>query len=294
MAADDRYLLLVNPSAGGGRKAGELLPQVQGALDQHGLAYRWVFTDDLEHGRREALGAAEAGETTLVMSGDGLIGQVGGALAGTGATMGLIPAGRGNDLARMLGVPSDPEGAVAIVAAGSTREIDVGEINGNRFLGIASCGFDSEANRIANEARLVRGNLVYAYAALRALLAWKPARFTVSWDGERQEFRGYTVAAANSRYYGGGMMAAPDALIDDGLLDVGVCRDVPKLRFLRGIGKIFEGEHREVLDVKEWRTPEATIEADRPFTVYADGDPVAQLPATVSLLPRALKVLVPA
>lgn len=294
MAAGDRYLLLVNPSAGGGRKAGELLPQVQGALDQHGLEYRWVFTDDLEHGCREARGAAEEGEIILVMSGDGLIGQVGGVLADTGATMGLIPAGRGNDLARMLGVPIDPEAAVAIVAAGATREIDVGEINGRRFLGIASCGFDSDANRIANEAKLVRGNLVYAYAALRALVAWKPATFALTSGGERREITGYTAAAANSRYYGGGMMAAPEALIDDGLLDVGVCGDVSKLRFLRGIAKIFDGEHREILEVQEWRTAEVTIEADRPFTVYADGDPIAELPATVSLLPRALRILVPA
>jgi YegS/Rv2252/BmrU family lipid kinase len=293
VAAGDRYLLLVNPSAGGGRRAGELLPQVQGALDQHGLEYRWVFTDDLEHGRREALGAAEAGEITLVMSGDGLVGQVGGALAETGATMGIIPGGRGNDLARMLDVPTDPEGAVAVVAGGMTREIDVGVINGKRFLGIASCGFDSDANRIANEARLVRGNLVYAYAALRALVAWKPATFTLTSDGERRQITGYTAAASNSRYYGGGMMAAPEALIDDGLLEVGVGGDVSKLRFLKGIAKIFEGEHEEVLAVQRWRTAEVMIEADRPFVVYADGDPIAELPAAVSLLPRALRMLVP-
>ena len=293
MAAGDRYLLLVNPSAGGGRRAGELLPQVQGALDQHGLEYRWVFTDDLEHGRREALGAAEEGEITLVMSGDGLVGQVGGVLAETGAAMGIIPGGHGNDLARMLEVPTDPEGAVAVVAGGVTREIDVGVINGKRFLGIASCGFDSDANRIANEARLVRGNLVYAYAALRALAAWKPATFTLTSDGERRQITGYTAAASNSRYYGGGMMAAPEALIDDGLLEVGVGGDVSKLRFLKGIAKIFDGEHEEVLAVQKWRTAEVTIKADRPFVVYADGDPIAELPATVSLLPRALRILVP-
>jgi diacylglycerol kinase family enzyme len=179
------------------------------------------------------------------------------------------------------------------VAAGATRDIDVGVIDGKRFLGIASCGFDSDANRIANEAKLVRGNLVYAYAAIRALVAWKPATFVLTSDGERREITGYTAAASNSRYYGGGMMAAPEALIDDGLLDVGVSGDVSKMRFLRGIAKIFEGEHEEVLAVQKWRTAEVRIEADRPFTVYADGDPIAELPATVHLLPRALRVLVP-
>ena len=100
--------------------------------------------------------------------------------------MGVIPGGRGNDFARVLGIPDDPAGAVAALAGGASREIDVGEVNGRRFLCIASCGFDSDANRIANEARFIRGSLVYAYAALRALVAWKPARFTITLDGERR------------------------------------------------------------------------------------------------------------
>jgi YegS/Rv2252/BmrU family lipid kinase len=293
VAAGDRYLLLVNPSAGGGRSAREALPRVERALRDRGLEYRRVFTEDLEHGCREALAAVAAGETPVVMSGDGLIGQVGGALAGSGATMGLIPGGRGNDLARVLEIPVEPEGAVDVLAAGNVREIDVGEANGKRFLGIASCGFDSEANRIANEAKIVRGPLVYAYAALRALVAWQPANFTLTLDGERRQVTGYTVAAANNKAYGGGMLAAPDAELDDGLLDVGATGDVGKLRFLRGLSKIFDGEHREVLRVQSWRAAEVTIEADRPFVVYADGDPIAELPVTVKLLPRALRVLAP-
>ena len=294
MAAGDRYLLLVNPSAGGGRRAGELLPRVERALRSRDLSYRRVFTESVEHGCAQALAAAEQGETILVMSGDGLIGQVGGALAETEATMGLIPGGRGNDLARVLGVPTEPEGAVAVAAAGHTRQIDVGVINGRRFLGIASCGFDSDANRIANETKLIRGSLVYAYAALRALAAWKPATFTMTFDGQVRRRTGYTFAASNNKAYGGGMFAAPDAELDDGLLDVGTCGNVSKLRFMRGIAKIFKGEHREVLEVEEFRTAEVTVEADRPFVVYADGDPIADLPATITLLPGALRVLAPA
>jgi diacylglycerol kinase family enzyme len=101
------------------------------------------------------------------------------------------------------------------------------------------------------------------------------------------------VVAANSKAYGGGMYAAPDAELDDGLLDVGTTGNVGKLRFLRGVAKIFKGEHSETLQVRSWRAAEVRIEADRPFTVYADGDPIGELPATVTLLPRALRVLVP-
>ena len=209
--------------------------------------------------------------------------------------MGIIPGGRGNDLARVLGIPTEVEGALDVLAGGHEREIDVGVVNGEKhFLGLVSCGFDSDANRIANEAKLVRGNLVYLYAALKALAQWKPATFTIDVDGDRKVETGYTVAAANSTTYGGGMVAAPDAQLDDGLLDVGVGGDVSKLTFLRGLSKVFKGEHREILQVQEWRGSEAVIAADRPFVAYADGDPIAELPVTVSLLPRALRVIVPA
>lgn len=262
------------------------------ALSRHGIEYRRVFTEGLEHGRAEAVAAAASGEIPVVMSGDGLIGQVGGALVGAGVPMGVIPSGRGNDFARVVGIPDDVEEAVAVLAGGRPREIDVGEVNGKRFLCIASCGFDSDANRIANESR-IKGRIVYAYAALRALASWKPARFALTLDGERREFRGYSVAAANSRAYGGGMFIAPDAELDDGLLDVVTTAEVGKLRFLANLPQVFEGKHVNNDEVTVSRAAEVRIEADRPFAVYADGDPVADLPATVRILPRALRVIVP-
>ena len=265
---------------------------MQAALEARGIDHRVVLTTSLEHGCEEARAAAAAGETVVVMSGDGLIGQVGGALAESGATLGILPGGRGNDLARVLGIPSQIDAAADVLAAATTREIDVGEINGKRFLCIASCGFDSEANRIANESRF-RGPLVYAWAALRALISWTPATFTLDFGEGPVEATGYTVAAANSKAYGGGMIAAPDAELDDGLLDVGVTGNVGKIRFLRGLSKIFEGKHGEILQVRQWRVSEVRIESDRPFVVYADGDPIAELPATVRVLPRALRVIAP-
>jgi YegS/Rv2252/BmrU family lipid kinase len=292
LPAGDRHLLLVNPSAGGGRTAA-LLPTVERALADRELAYRTVFTEDVEHGRREALTAVSAGEIAVVMSGDGLIGQVGGALAGSGAPLGIVPAGRGNDLARVLEIPAEVVQAVDVLADGRTRSIDVGEVNGSRFLGIASCGFDSDANRIANETRFVRGRLVYAYAALRALAAWKPANFVLSLDGERREVTGYSVAAANSKAFGGGMFLAPDAELDDGLLDVVTISQVGKLQYLRGVPKVFDGSHVNNDEVEVTRVAELRIEADRPFAVYADGDHLADLPATLRVLPRALDVIVP-
>jgi YegS/Rv2252/BmrU family lipid kinase len=293
MADPARYLLLVNPSAGGGR-AGTVLDQARAALDGHGASYRVVMTQSIEHGIAEASAGAAAGEVPTVISGDGLIGQVGGALAGGEIPLGVIPGGRGNDFARVVDIPADPAEAVANLVAGHTRRIDVGQLGERRFLCIASCGFDSDANRIANDARVIRGSAVYAYAALRALAGWKPATFTLTLDGERSQVTGYSVAVANSKAYGGGMFVAPDAELDDGLLDVVTTAQVGKLHFLRNLPKVFEGEHINNEEVEVRRAAEVRIEADRPFAVYADGDHLADLPVTVSLLPQALHVIVPA
>jgi YegS/Rv2252/BmrU family lipid kinase len=285
--------LLVNPHSAGGRTL-KLLPRVEAALDERRIVFRVQKTRDLEHGVEQALRAVEAREVPVVMGGDGLVGAIGGALAGAETPLGIVPGGRGNDLARVLGIPDDPEGAVETIATGQARQIDVGEANGKRFLGIASTGFDSEANRIANETRLPLGNLVYAYGALRALLGWKPVRFTIRVDEERIRFTGYTVAAANNRAYGGGMFVAPDAELADGEFDIVTLAEVGKLRFLSNLPKVFKGTHIDEDEVRVFRASHLELSASRPLAVYADGEHLTDLPVSLRMLPRALSVLAPA
>jgi YegS/Rv2252/BmrU family lipid kinase len=284
-------VLLVNPSSGGGR-ALKLLPRIETVLDARRVPFRLVRTRSLEHGVEKALGAVEAGELPVVVSGDGMVGAIGGAIAGGETPLGVVPVGRGNDLARVLGIPTDPEAAIEIVLAGHTRVIDVGEANGKPFLGIASAGFDSDANRIANESRL-GGNLVYAYAALRALVAWKPARFTIAIGERRTRIEGYSVVVANNSAYGGGMFVAPDADLDDGEFDVVTIAKVGKLRFLGNLPKVFKGTHVGTDEVNVSRASRLSLSASRPFAVYADGEHLTDLPADLRVIPHALRVLVP-
>jgi diacylglycerol kinase family enzyme len=313
--------LIVNPAAGGG-KAGRVLPDVLPALEAHGLQVRSELTRDLDHARELAHAAAHAGETVVCLSGDGMVGAVADTIRQVpDALLGVLPGGRGNDLARVLGIPADPVQACAVIAGGLSRKLDLGEIGGHAFVGIASVGFDSEANRIANEAPAWLGNLVYAYGALRALIGWRPTRFEIELIDsgthpgghsagptlpvhdrqgsdspvERHSFTGYTVGAANSKTYGGGMRAAPDALLDDGLLDIVVLESVSKIRFLtRILPKVFNGTHVREPNVRVFRAREMSVSADRPFTMYADGDPIGELPLVVKAVRGAVRVLVPA
>ena len=284
--------LLVNPASAHGR-ALKLLPQLERELDARRISFRVERTRSLDDGVERALRAAEAGEIPVVVSGDGLVGAVGGALAGSDTPLGIVPSGRGNDLARILGIPAEPEAAVAMLAGGETRRIDVGEVNGKRFLGIVSVGFDSECNRLANETKWLRGSLAYVYSSVRTLLGWKAARFTLRIGDESERFSGYFVSVANNRAYGGGMLIAPDAELDDGEFDVVTIGEVGKLRFLANLPKVFKGTHVEQDEVRVFRASRLELTASRPFPVFADGEHLSDLPATLRVLPRALSVIVP-
>jgi YegS/Rv2252/BmrU family lipid kinase len=280
-------------------------PAVERELRRLGLSVRRVQTRDLDHARALALEAAGNEETVVALSGDGMVGVLADALREVpGAVLGVLPGGRGNDLARVLGISDDAVAACTTIADGIPRPIDLGLVSDARgesqaraFVGIASVGFDSEANRIANEAPAWLGGLVYAYGALRALLAWRPARFEIELEaaGARRSFTAYSVGAANSKAYGGGMRAAPDAMLDDGLLEIVVLESVGKLRFLTKIfPKVFGGTHVHEPCVSVFRAREVTISAERPFTMYADGDPIGELPVRVRALRGAVTMLTPA
>ena len=288
-----RFALLVNPASAGG-KALKALPAVHEALDRLNAPHRTVTTRSTEHAAEEAARAAAQGETVAALSGDGMLRPLAGALKSTASALAVIPCGRGNDLARVLGIPSDPTAAAELAVRGPEKLIDVANVDGTPFVGIASFGFDSDANRIANEAKLVRGNAVYLYAALRALAAWKPAAFTVTTDGERHDVSGYSVAVGNSKAYGGGMFVLPQAELDDGKLDVLISKDASKLTFLRELPKVFKGAHLDSPYVQFLRGEVIEVTSDRPFVIYGDGDPIGATPATMRVEPRCLRVIVPA
>jgi YegS/Rv2252/BmrU family lipid kinase len=281
-----RLALFANPAAAGGR-AMSTLPAVETELTHLGVPHRVVDTQSVEHAREEARTAAEQGETVVAVGGDGLVGSLAGALRGKAGALAIVPSGRGNDFARVLKIPTEPREAARVAVDGAERVVDLGLANGRPFVGIASLGFDSDANRIANEAKLVKGNLVYLYAALRALAGWKHARFRVTVDGREREVVGY------SKAYGGGMFVFPHAKLDDGLLDIVTVAEHGKLRWLATVPKVFKGTHVDSPYGKFDTGELVKVVADRPFTVYADGDPIAELPLEVTVDKASLRVIVP-
>jgi YegS/Rv2252/BmrU family lipid kinase len=205
----------------------------------------------------------------------------------------VLPGGRGNDFARKLGIPHDPVAAAELLRDGAERAIDLADAGGSAFLGILSAGIDSDVNAIANATRLPLGTSVYVYGLLRAIVTWREAAWEVSVDGSDHAFSGYSVAVANSGVFGAGMFLAPDAALDDGLLDVVMIARQSKLGYLRGLPRVFNGSHLRDPALTLVRGREISFRADRSFTAYADGDPIGELPLTVRVLPGALRVVAP-
>lgn len=285
-------MLIVNPSAGGGR-ATRLLPAVRDALTGAGVSLRVERTRDLDHADDLVAEAATEGCAVLALGGDGLAGRVAGAAAAHQLAFAALPGGRGNDFVRAQGLGRDPAALAASLVGGGERRIDLAEVDGRSYLGIASVGFDSDVQRIAAATRLPLGQAVYFYAALRALGNWRAASFTMSCDGERSELTGYAVAVANSGVYGGGMRLAPDASLDDGALDVVTTAACSKGHFLATLPRVFAGTHVRDRVVSVRRAGEVRLAADREFTVYADGDPIGELPVTIRVRPGVLRLLTP-
>lgn len=300
----DTYCFVVNPAACHGRGI-RRMPAVLGPLSAAGDTVRVEESSSLDHAATLAAEAAARGEIVVAVGGDGTVGRMAAAVAAAGGVLGIIPAGRGNDFARMLGIPADPARAAAVLLRGGRRAVDLigvraGDGPEQVVAGSVYLGIPSEGARIAAASRLPPRGLAYQIAGLRALLAWQPASFTVATDAATPAgnvFGGFCVVVANSAYFAGGMPAAPDADISDGLLDVVAVRDGSKLSFVRVMLMASQGRHTRMAQVAIGRAASVTVSADRALFPGADGEPLScasplatGVPLSIRALPGALRV----
>ena len=301
------FCLVVNPAASRGRGA-RLLPEVLRVLSAGSAAVRACESTSLGHAAQLAEEATGQGEAVVAVGGDGLVGTLTGAVARAGGTLGIIPAGRGNDFARMLGIPARPAEAAAALLAGRPRPVDLigvqaGDGAEEIVAGSVYLGVVSEGGEIANRSRWVTGPLGYQLAGIRALLRWRPATFTVDYGPAvdlATSFPGFCVIVANSVYLAAGKKAAPGADIGDGLLDVIMVHQARKLSFVKVMQQASSGAHVRLSQVSTRRAASVIVTTDRAMPAAADGETLAcasPLGAGAALriraLPGALRVITP-
>lgn len=301
-----RTLFVVNPASKSGalgRRWRKLEKKLRAVL---GEEFEVALTRGPRDAVRIAREAVRAGvETLIAVGGDGTASEtVDGVLsAGVGGAprVGLLPFGTGGDLARGLGIPKDFDAAIAALAAGKSRRIDAGRVSLRgregrettlHFVNVASIGLSGLVTELVNTApKTLGGRASFLIGSLRGIARWKNEPVTLRVDGETLHDGPLSLAcAANGSYFGGGMHVAPDARMDDGLLDVLFTPGLPKARLLRLLPSMYDGSHLKSDDVQVARG--ARIEADaEPGRVWVelDGEPLGTLPATFEVLPGALE-----
>ncbi|MFG1876309.1 diacylglycerol/lipid kinase family protein [Sphaerisporangium sp. NPDC049003] len=287
-------VVLVNPAARGGRTLRLLDPVVRRLRAGDRPVSVIVGTSAQDALERACTAVAEGPEALVAFGGDGLVHLAVQAVAGTDVPLGIIPAGTGNDIADALGIPKrDPLAAAGIVAAGETRVVDAARVGEDEwFAGVVACGFDSKVNERANQLTRPPGMAKYLLAMAQELRSFVPIPFTITLDGEVVEQEAMMVAVGNTRSYGAGMRVCPDAVPDDGLLDVLIVGRLPKAAFLRTFPRVYRGTHLDHPAVTLRRA--RTVMVDAPGIVaYADGERVGPLPLTCTVRPGALRVLAP-
>jgi len=290
-----KVALLINPTSGKGR--GEKnAPIAARRLRERGLEVEELTGSSAEESLKLACTAVEKGVDALVAcGGDGTVHLAVQALAGTDTPLGIIPVGTGDDNARTLGVPlNDVAAAADVIADGRTRVIDLGHVetadaDPRYFLGVLSCGFDSEVNERANEMTWPHGQLRYLTAILAELRVFKPLPFTITREGVSETSEAMLVAVGNGISYGGGMKVCPDAKVDDGLLDITVLSAVSKFTFLRAFPGVFKGTHTSQPFVSTSLVKTVTLDAPGQIA-YADGERIGSVPANITIKPESLNV----
>ncbi|KAB2812827.1 YegS/Rv2252/BmrU family lipid kinase [Pimelobacter simplex] len=299
------FAFLVNPSSGGGAAPRVVVPLAR-ALREAGAEVEVTYTTSAAETPALVEAAVAAGAVVVSVGGDGMLSSVAGSVASLGGVLAMVPAGRGNDFARMLEIPHDTAAQAALLLSGAERAIDllrVTQADGSSYVvaGSVYAGVDARAAEIVDRSHWLPSKLQYPYAAVRALATYRPVECVLEVDGVRTEHQAATVVVANSSFYGKGMAIAPAAVVDDGLLDVVVIEAASHLDLIRSLPKVYDGSHVALDEVTVLTGRQVRLSGRHrggaAVPVGADGEALGALPAgadlplTVELLPAAVRVL---
>jgi YegS/Rv2252/BmrU family lipid kinase len=303
----EEWLVIVNPNAGKG-KGKKDWNIISSLLKREGLTYSERFTTGKGHAisiSDEAI--AEGFRKIITVGGDGTLNEVvNGVMRNRNCPpeeiiLALIPVGTGNDWGRMFGIPLDYEKAVGIISGYRIMRHDVGSIsfyNGDiqserYFINIAGLGFESVVVRRTNiqKDKGRGGKLIYFYNLLISLLSYKNTAAEVTIDGTKKKIKFFSFNVGNGRYSGGGMRQTPDAVPDDGLLDVTVINDIGKIEIIRNLPILYNGKILSHPDIDGYRCKNIKVTSDSKIYTEADGESLGHTPAEFSIKQKAISIV---
>lgn len=293
------HVFIINPIAGKGR-AVQMIGAIKSRFKDFIQSYEISITEAPEHATEIAKKAASGGEAVRIYSvgGDGTLNEIINGIAGfPNVELGIIPCGSGNDVARYLYPVIDPLKLIRVLPVSTSRTVDLGRLNKKYFLNIASIGFDAEVvlnRRYFKRFPLVSGSMSYILAVLTTLIKCKKYNLKITLDNKKPIEKEFLLTIfANGSYYGGGMLAAPSAKMDDGIFDFYLVESLTRRRILRFFPLFMKGKHENMEEVELARGTKAIVESNNPFPVNIDGEISLETLISIDLLPKHIKVLIP-
>ena len=296
--------LIINLTAGGGKPRPHL-KTIFKYLKKNGFNFKVSYTS--YHGEAVELAqkAADNGAELIVsVGGDGTVNEIVNGImkSKNDPLLGIIPLGWANDFIKSTNIPPNIIEACKILIKGKTKNIDVGVINDQiYFANICGVGFDAEVAQLANQMKSKHPNLrilsafVYVFATVKKLLSpFSYHDVKIKFDGQEIHSNILCIAISNGKFYGGRFKITPEAILDDGLLEVCVIEEMGRFKYLSSIPKVFKGTHTSIKGIYFYRAKEVLIQSSEPVLAQVSGEVIeGQKKFTITLLPKSLKIIVP-
>jgi len=309
---NDRWLVVVNPNAGS-RKGEKDWPRISRLLNDHTFNYETVFTENRKHAIELTANAIEDGfKKVLVVGGDGTLNEVVNGIfkqksyPSKDILVGMIPVGTGNDWGKMYNLPGKYKKAIEVIKKEHVFTQDIGHIRFDSsegqqeryFVNVSGMGYDAlvalKTNRMKDKGR--GGTLAYLLNIFTGLFQYRNTHFNIKVDG-KEVFNGKVLSMnlGICKYNGGGLMQVPDAIPDDGLLDITVIKGISKFAIVRNVAKLYDGSFIKLKFVEQFRGGSCTIVSKPKGVVLleADGESLGHSPLHFKVIPKALNVIIP-
>ncbi|MCR8558525.1 diacylglycerol kinase family lipid kinase [Mucilaginibacter sp. BJC16-A38] len=286
-----KALFIINPISGGKKKDG--VPElIEKHLDANLFKATIVFSDGISHARQIAKEAVGKFDVIVAVGGDGTVNEVASGIVGSDTTLGIVPFGSGNGLARFLKIPMDTKKAIETLGTGSQTTIDSGRLNGQPFFNMAGMGFDAHISEVFSHTTK-RGFISYIKSSLAEISTYKEQHYRLEIDGKTVEREAFMLSFANSSQYGNDAHISPNASVQDGLLDICVIRKFPLWRFPEMGIRMLTKTSDKTKYVEIMRGQRIIVKRAKPGPLHLDGEPqMAGTDAEIVLVPNSLKVIV--
>lgn len=305
----ETYIAIVNPNAGG-KKAKKDWDIIETYLHQSGISFQAVFTERPHHAIEYCEEYIAKGfRRFIAIGGDGTINEIVNGIFNQQEipqkeiTLGVIMVGTGNDWGRMFDIPADYQEAVGVIKQHKVFLQDVGkvdyeDVNGGAsryFVNIAGLGFDAKVAQKTNAAkdRGKSSKISYFRALLSSLVKYKAVDVNIHIDN-KHSFQGdlFSLSVGIGKFSGGGMMQTPDAVVNDGLFDLTLIKDISKLKVIRSVKKLYNGDIHSVKETEAFRAQHLMVESQADLYLEVDGESLGKAPFVFHILPEQLQVIV--